>query len=73
MDTKAQLSDGDIREVKKNRRAFLLAGLSATGLVAALTANACSRSDRCDADMVTDLDVRDPPNRPRDRCDTDGR
>ena len=36
----------------------------ATGLLAALTANACSRADRCDADTVTDLDVRDPPNRP---------
>jgi len=68
-----KLSDGDIREVKKNRRAFLVAGLGATGLLAALTANACSRADRCDADTITDRDARDAQNRPRDRCDTDGR
>jgi hypothetical protein len=73
METKAKLSDADIKEVKKGRRAFLVAGLGATGLLAALTANACSRSDRCDADTITDRDVRDPANRPRDRCDTDGR
>src|SRR5437764_804485 len=54
MDAKAKLSDGDIKEVKKGRRAFLLAGLGATGLLAALTASACHRSDRCDADVVTD-------------------
>jgi hypothetical protein len=73
MDTKVTLSDGDIKEVKKGRRAFLMAGLGATGLLAALGANACSRSDRCDADVRTDLDVRDPANRPRDTCDSDGR
>ena len=73
MDAKAKLSDGDIKEVKKGRRAFLIAGLGATGLLAALTANACSRSDRCDADIVSDRDVRDPANRPLDRCDSDGR
>lgn len=73
MDTKVKLSDGDIKEVKKGRRAFLMAGLGATGLLAALTANACSSSDRCDADTVTDRDVRDPANRPLDRCDSDGR
>lgn len=73
MDAKVKLSDGDIKEVKKGRRAFLIAGLGATGLLAALTANACSRSDRCDADIVTDRDVRDPANRPLDRCDSDGR
>jgi len=73
MDTKVKLSDGDIKEVKKGRRAFLVAGLGATGLLAAFTANACSRSDRCDADVITDRDARDPANRPNDRCDTDGR
>jgi hypothetical protein len=73
MDTKVKLSDADIKEVKKGRRAFLMAGLGATGLLAALTANACSRSDRCDADIVTDRDTRDPANRPLDRCDSDGR
>ncbi len=73
MDTKAKLSDGDIKEVRRGRRAFLIAGLGATGLLAAITANACSRTDRCDADRQTDIDVRDPPNRPKDRCDTDGR
>jgi hypothetical protein len=73
MDTKVKLSDTDIREVKKDRRAFLMAGLGATGLLAALTANACSRHDRCDADVVSDRDVRDPANRPLDRCDSDGR
>jgi hypothetical protein len=72
METKAKLSDGDIKEVRKGRRAFLLAGLGATGLLGALTANACSRSDRCDGDRVTDRDVRDPPNRARDSCDRDG-
>jgi hypothetical protein len=72
MDTKVKLSDGDIKEVKRGRRAFLVAGLGATGLLAALTANACSRSDRCDADTQTDIDARDPRNRPKDRCDTDG-
>ena len=41
MEAKAKLSDGDIKEVKKGRRAFLLAGLGATGLLAALTAQAC--------------------------------
>ena len=73
MDTKLKLADGDIKEVKKGRRAFLVAGLGATGLLAAFTANACSRSDRCDADVITDRDARDPANRPNDRCDTDGR
>ena len=73
MDAKVKLSDDDIKEVKKGRRAFLIAGLGATGLLAALTANACSRSDRCDADIVTDRDLRDPANRPFDRCDSDGR
>jgi hypothetical protein len=73
MDTKVKLSDGDIKEVRRGRRAFLVAGLGATGLLAALTVNACSRSDRCDADTQTDIDVRDPRNRPKDRCDTDGR
>ena len=72
MDAKAKLSDSDIKEVRKGRRAFLLAGLGATGLLGALTAQACHRSDRCDADVVTDRDVRDPANRPKDRCDTDG-
>ena len=81
MDTKVKLSDGDIKEVKKGRRAFLMAGLGATGLLGVLTVNACSHSDlnacshsdRCDADIVTDRDVRDPANRPLDRCDSDGR
>jgi hypothetical protein len=73
MDTKVTLSDGDIKEVRRGRRAFLVAGLGATGLLAALTANACGRSDRCDADTQTDADPRDPRNRPKDRCDTDGR
>ena len=73
MDRKVKLSDGDIKEVKKGRRAFLVAGLGATGLLAAVTANACSRSDRCDADTQTDADARDAPNRPKDRCDNDGR
>jgi hypothetical protein len=73
MDTKVKLSDADIKEVKKGRRAFLMAGLGATGLLGVLTVNACSHSDRCDADIVTDRDVRDPANRPLDRCDSDGR
>ena len=73
MDTKVRLSDGDIKEVRRGRRAFLIAGFGATGLLAALTVNACSRADRCDADIQTDVDVRDPRNRPKDRCDTDGR
>ena len=72
MDKKVKLSDGDIKEVKRGRRAFLVAGLGATGLLAALTANACSHSDQCDADTQTDVDARDPRNRPKDRCDTDG-
>ena len=72
MEIKAKLSDGDIKEVKKGRRAFMLAGLSAAGLLGALTAAACHSADRCDADVVTDRDVRDPANRPKDRCDTDG-
>jgi len=71
METKAKLSDGDIKEVKKGRRAFMLAGLSAAGLLGALTASACHSADRCDADVITDRDVRDPANRPKDRCDTD--
>jgi threonine dehydrogenase-like Zn-dependent dehydrogenase len=73
MGTRVKLSDSDIKEVKGGRRAFLVAGLGATGLLAALTANACSSSDRCDADTQTDADARDSPNRPKDRCDTDGR
>jgi hypothetical protein len=73
MDTKVKLSDSDIKEVRRGRRAFLVAGLGATGLLAALTASACRRSDRCDADTQTDADARDPRNRPKDRCDTDGR
>jgi hypothetical protein len=73
MDTKPTLSDADIKEVKRGRRAFIMAGLGATGLLAAITVNACSRADRCDADTQTDIDIRDPRNRPKDRCDSDGR
>ena len=73
MDTKLKLSDRDIREVKKGRRAFLVAGLGATGLSSRAHGKCVLPSDRCDADVMTDRDTRDPANRPNDRCDTDGR
>jgi hypothetical protein len=73
LDSPRTLVDSEIVPVTPERRTFLTkVALGATGLLAAVLTSACT-ADPCDHDVQTDIDVRDPINRPHDRCDSDGR
>lgn len=67
------LEERDMVTSRTRRRAFLAAvGFTSTALVGSLLAGGCLGVDKCDSDRQTDVDVRDPANRKKDRCDSDG-